>query len=375
MIKSPFPYFGGKSKVADVVWQRFGDVDHYVEPFAGSLAVLLGRPGGHTANAETVNDLDNYLCNFWRAVQAEPDAVARWADWPVNETDLHARHAWLVTHGRDRLINLDADPMAYDPQVAGWWLWGICSWIGGGWCSGNGPWRVVDGKLVKAPSNAGQGINRQRPHLGNAGRGINRQRPHLGNAGRGINRQLPHLGDAGRGINRQRPHLGNSGQGIKRQLPHLGDAGQGINRKRQDIYVYMRALAERLRHVRVCCGDWQRIVTAGALSHGASVGVFLDPPYSAETGRDMSLYNHESDVSAAVRAWALENGDNPRYRIALCGYEGEHDMPGWHVYKWTARAAYKSSRGDLTKNRNLERIWFSPGCLHRTPGLWDTDEP
>ena len=319
MIKSPFPYFGGKSKVADVVWQRFGDVDHYVEPFAGSLAVLLGRPGGHTANAETVNDLDNYLCNFWRAVQAEPDAVARWADWPVNETDLHARHAWLVTHGRDRLINLDADPMAYDPQVAGWWLWGICSWIGGGWCSGNGPWRVVDGKLVKAPSNAGQGI--------------------------------------------------------KRQLPHLGDAGQGIKRKRQDIYVYMRALAERLRHVRVCCGDWQRIVTAGALSHGASVGVFLDPPYSAETGRDMSLYNHESDVSAAVRAWALENGDNPRYRIALCGYEGEHDMPGWHVYKWTARAAYKSSRGDLTKNRNLERIWFSPGCLHRTPGLWDTDEP
>ena len=335
---APFPWFGGKSRVAAPVWEHFGDVDHYVEPFAGSLAVLLGRPGGHTANAETVNDLDNYLCNFWRAVQAEPDAVAHWADWPVNETDLHARHAWLVTQGRERLANLDADPLAYDSQVAGWWLWGICSWIGSGWCSGNGPWRVVDGEMVN--DNAGQGINRQLPHLGNAGRGINRQRP------------------------------------------HLGDAGQGINRPRQGgIYAYMMALAARLRRVRVCCGDWRRVVTTGALSYGATVGVFLDPPYAAETGRDMSLYNHETEVSAAVRAWALANGDNPRYRIALCGYDGEHDMPGWHVYHWTATASYKSSRGDQNGNRKRERIWFSPHCNHMplfsaaAPGLGDADEP
>lgn len=315
---APFPWFGGKSRVAAPVWEHFGDVDHYVEPFAGSLAVLLGRPGGHTANAETVNDLDNYLCNFWRAVQAEPDAVAHWADWPVNETDLHARHAWLVTQGRERLANLDADPLAYDSQVAGWWLWGICSWIGSGWCSGNGPWRVVDGEMVN--DNSGQGINRQRPHLGNSGRGINRQR---------------------------------------------------VN-----IYDYMQALASRLRDVRVCCGDWQRVVTPGALAYGANVGVFLDPPYAAETGRDMNLYNHENDVSAAVREWAFANGDNPRYRIALCGYEGEHDMPGWHVYHWIAEASYKTSRGDQNGNRHRERVWFSPHCLHIKFGLFDAaNEP
>jgi hypothetical protein len=46
------------------------DVDTYNEPFAGSLAVLLGRP--HAPRVETVNDLDCYLANFWRALQADP---------------------------------------------------------------------------------------------------------------------------------------------------------------------------------------------------------------------------------------------------------------------------------------------------------------
>ena len=42
--KAPFPYFGGKSKAAELVWSLLGDVPHYVEPFAGSMAVLLNRP-------------------------------------------------------------------------------------------------------------------------------------------------------------------------------------------------------------------------------------------------------------------------------------------------------------------------------------------
>jgi DNA adenine methylase len=43
-LRSRKAYFGGKSRVAPQVWERFGDVANYVEPFAGSLAVLLGRP-------------------------------------------------------------------------------------------------------------------------------------------------------------------------------------------------------------------------------------------------------------------------------------------------------------------------------------------
>lgn len=42
------------------------------------------------AGTETINDKDGLVSNFWRPVQAEPDAVAGHADWPVNENDLHA---------------------------------------------------------------------------------------------------------------------------------------------------------------------------------------------------------------------------------------------------------------------------------------------
>ena len=94
MTAAPFPYFGGKRTVADRVWAALGNVDHYVEPFFGSGAVLLNRP--HSARTETVNDRDGLLANFWRAVSFDAQAVAEFADWPCNETDLFARHSWLV---------------------------------------------------------------------------------------------------------------------------------------------------------------------------------------------------------------------------------------------------------------------------------------
>ena len=97
-------------------------------------------------------------------------------------------------------------------KAAGWWVWGICAWIGSGWCSGDGPW-------VKAPD--GHSVIRR------------------GTAGQGVNRQLPHMGDAGRGVNRQLPHMGNAGRGV------MG---------------WFEALAARLRRVRVACGDFERVL-------------------------------------------------------------------------------------------------------------------
>lgn len=96
-LKAPFPWFGGKSRASGIIWDALGDVANYVEPFAGSLAVLLARPA--PPRIETVNDKDAYVCNVWRALAKDPDQVAHHADWPVNETDLLARHRWLVEHG------------------------------------------------------------------------------------------------------------------------------------------------------------------------------------------------------------------------------------------------------------------------------------
>ena len=375
-MKAPFVWFGGKRRVAPEVWAALGDVPNYIEPFAGSLAVLLGRPhdmSNGTRRAETVNDADGFLANFWRALAHDPEAVAHWCDWPVNEVDLFARHLWLVNTGRSRLLEgMEADPDFYDAQVAGWWVWGVNAWIGSGWCSGDGPW--VD---------TGDGIGK-RPHLGSAGQGVNRQLPHLGDAGQGVNRQLPHLGTAGQGVNRQLPHLGNAGRGVNRKLPHLGNAGRaGYNNMeyRPNVLGYFEELAGRLRDVRVCCGDWSRVCTSGAMSYGSRVGVFLDPPYLGDV-RTADLYAvDDHTIAHAVRDWCLEHGDDPRLRIVLAGYRAEHDdlMPDtWRRHYYSASAAYSTTESAARQdgnhaNRANEVLWFSPHCVtpDRQGELWE----
>ena len=333
-MQAPFPWFGGKSPVAGIVWERFGDVPNYVEPFFGSGAVLLNRP--HVPHIETINDLDGFVSNFWRAIKLCPEETTEAADWPVNEVDLHARHAYLVSQRETLTGRLMGDSTFCDPLIAGWWVWGICVWIGGGWCSGKGPWIVEDGILVNS-------------------------------------RQFPHLGDAGVGINRKLPHLGNAGVGINRQRPRLGDAGAGINRhsdmpRSEYILDQFQLLHDRLRDVRVCCGDWLRICGPTPTVHNGLTGVFLDPPYSSKAGRCDAIYACD-DLSVAfkVREWALANGDDPKMRIALCGYEGEHEMPSdWECVAWKANGGYS---GDTGNNRK-ERIWFSPHCLKTQTIRW-----
>ena len=151
-LKAPFPYFGGKSAVAAEVWRRFGNVKNYVEPFFGSGAVLLGRPHWRPDGprlVETVNDADGLLANFWRAMTADAETVARHADWPVNEADLHARHLWLVGQ-RERITErLMADPEWFDARAAGWWVWGQCAAVMGNWCSSKpSPGRPYHGRYA-----------------------------------------------------------------------------------------------------------------------------------------------------------------------------------------------------------------------------------
>jgi len=311
-MKAPFPWFGGKSAVAALVWDRFGDVPNYVEPFFGSGAVLLARP--HTPGTETINDLDCMVANFWRALQHDPEAVAYYADNPVNEADQHARHLWLCSQEEFR-ERMKVDPYYYDANIAGWWVWGQCVWIGAGWCS------------------------RQLPDLGET------REQGTGTREQGIHRKRPHLGSAGRGIHRKRPHLGNAGR---------------------DLLAYMQELAQRLRRVRVCCGDWSRICGPTPTVKQGITGVFLDPPYCDAADREPDLYAQDSgDVALRVREWALQWGNDPRMRIALCGYEGEHQMPdSWQCMAWKARGGYGSQGDDRGReNAGRERIWFNSHCL------------
>jgi hypothetical protein len=339
-LRAPFPWFGGKSSIAAEIWSRFGNVQNYVEPFFGSGAVLLARPRPFSG-VETINDACGFVANFWRAIQAAPHEAAAWADWPVSEADLEARHYWLVTEGRAILEAGLADPEWYDAKIAGWWCWGLCSWIGSGWCSGMGPWQA-------GPN----GFER----IGDAGQGINRKLPHIGSAGRGINRKLPHM-SARQGINRQLPHM-SARQGINRQLPAESPAQEAIAHQFQ-------MLSDRLRRVRIARGDWSRVCGDSVTWRHGRTAIFLDPPYADTADRTENIYATDSlTVAHDVREWAIEAGKRPDMLICLAGYDGEHTMPcDWLAHSWKSKGGYGSQgHGRGRDNAKREMLWFSPAC-------------
>lgn len=310
-LAAPFPWFGGKANAAETVWQAFGMVDNYVEPFAGSAAMLLSAPTGN--RVATINDADGFVANFWRAIAKEPDVVAHYADWPCNEVDLFARHSWLVREAAALTDKLHADPEWYDLKIAGWWCWGACNWIGSGWCGGEGPW-IHDGNTIVD------------------------------------SRKLPHLGNAGRGINRQ--------------LPHLGDAGQGEHPRTVYISEWFSKLHDVLRNTRVTCGDWSRVVKDSVTTRHGLTAVFLDPPYT-KGAMDYTAKGTGGALADEVRAWCAANGNNKLLRIVLCGHAGEHDellANGWTVRKWTARKGYALT-DEAVANSASETVWCSPHCI------------
>ena len=391
--KTPFPWFGGKSKAAPLVWQLLGDCHHYVEPFFGGGAVLLNRP--HPCNrpyySETVNDLDGLVVNAWRAMQYHPEETARHASWPVSELDKNARQIHVLNWRKDKNFELLAGTHNYcDPMIAGWWLWGTCVQIGA--FDGNAPWTAdpVTGRIRKwrdIQADSEPGVNRNRPEISGGGRGVNRPQTREP----GVSRDLPHVGDGGKGVN----HAAAREPGVLSDQP----ANEFHPQTMPELIRWFQWLSARLRHVRIINGDWSRVCTTGAawtlpVRQGKGpCAVFLDPPYSAEAGRNMTLYAMESgDVAHDVRAWCVRHGGDPKFRIVLAGYDNEHtelEQHGWTVHEWFTAGFLQGGMGNVRKDKSggkghqqkRERMWASPHCLpidngrpkHTTRSLFGDD--
>ena len=279
------------------MWARFGNPTVYVEPFFGSGAVLLARED--PCPREIIADTNGHLVNFWRALTAAPDEVAMWADWPTFHHDLTARHRWLIATAPERAELMRLDPEYYDAKAAGWWVWGISNWIGGGWG------------------------------------------------------YVPHD---------KRPLVNDRGGGRGVQLQHIALSGVAAIGSGERLLPWFRSLAQRMAEVVQLDRDWRSALTPTLLMDTATssatgpVAVFLDPPY-LDNDRSLTLYTSDLDgemPAAAAWQWALDHGD--RYRVAYCCHADDFELPeGWDEVSYRMPARRKSVRHEV--------IRFSPACL------------
>lgn len=311
-LRAPFPYFGAKRHVGSMVWDALGDVQAYVEPFAGTASVLIARPNFTGNRREIINDLDGWVTNFWRAVRDRPEELSAAVKGPTMELDLHARNAWLREVGADvAFIDwLAGDPKHCLPEAAAWWMLTLSSSIAGG--SRRGPWvRSGEGVLT---------------------------------------------------------HSENPREGICRTIPNIAGGITPMPKKLEQI----KELHKRMESVIVTCGDWKRPVTRALDGPYNSVGVFLDPPYEdrTRTADGKTIYVKDSlEVSGEVREWCKTA--NPNWRIVLCGYDNEHDE--LNGLGWQKRIPPKTLTGgfDSKLNSRRDRLWMSPACLNSTPSLFE----
>lgn len=326
--------------------------------------MLLQRP--HEPRIETINDWDCYVANFWRATAFDAGAVACFADNPVNEADLHARHRWLVL-GEDAAEfrqRMRTDPHYFDARFAGYWVCGACCWIGSGWCV----------------EPAGGELSQQLPQMDATGR--------LVATGPKLSQQIPFIARfSGSAV----PECStNPRKGLRdNNRPQLADAfsrGRGVNgndsagtceQRRAWLVAWFEAIRDRFRTVRVCCGDWQRVCDSHSTTTRLGLtGIFLDAPYktSLEDGKSNRadrLYasDKDQDVNALVERvikYCIDRGNDSQMRIAACCYDGEGyeilaDF-GWTVESWKAGGGYGNHSGKVNDNAGRERIWFSPHC-------------
>lgn len=290
-LRAPYSYFGSKARVAKVIWQGLGELSNYVEPFCGSLSILLSNP--KIPKIETVNDINYNITNFWRSISNDPEGVAKFADYPVNEIDLHAKQKWLTCQTTIDFKNkLEENIDFYDVKIAGYWIYGMGASIGDNWLKPKG---------LKA-------------------------------------------------------------------MPMLSSAGGGIHGLSNNILDWFKSLQERTKRVRICSGDWKRVITPSitfnnkGLSTKDITGIVLDPPYDL-SNRD-KVYINEFNIYKEVCEWAISNSDNNRLRIVVCGYNGDFTFPNnWKTYSWTSSGMGNMGNDRGRENSKKEMIYFSPNCL------------
>lgn len=133
-MEPPIWWLGGKRIIAPTVWCALGDPDRYIEPFAGSLAVLFARPAEHASDkfrVEIINDSDSLLVNYWRAMERDAEAVVRIARRPPMEQEIVAARRYVLYEEKSWLSDKIKKNIHFcDIEIAGLWLYAHHYWFG-----------------------------------------------------------------------------------------------------------------------------------------------------------------------------------------------------------------------------------------------------
>jgi len=130
-MKPPVLYFGAKGNLAEQIVDLMPEHVGYVEPFCGSLAVLLAKP---PVKQEVVNDSDHELMNFWHQLRDNPTELIRaaaltphsraemqqaWDRGPELSDLERARRVWItLTQGRGASLRYRSGWRAFFDSVA-----------------------------------------------------------------------------------------------------------------------------------------------------------------------------------------------------------------------------------------------------------------
>lgn len=284
----------------------------------------------------------------------------------VHNCDLIARRGALNAASGVLLEKLCADETFFDARLAGYWVWGASCSIGNG-MSGKNEGRPALKERARGVQSADLSMDEGKPIQEKKEGKASKSRPHLTSKGQGSNsgsKSIPHLG-GGSGVHAKSKRA--SREEGKEELA----APFNIS-----IYHWLRRLSERLRNVRVVCGDWSRICGGNWQTSIGKCGIFFDPPYGEMAQRTGGIYNVDSlTVAADVQAWCKTHGNNPDMRIVLAGYSEEHQAllaEGWREISWVAQGGYanQGKRGGKNKeNRFKESLFLNPSCRDLKYGL------
>lgn len=106
-MKPPFNYYGGKIRLAPWIVSMFPNHKVYLEPFAGSCAVLFAKP---PSTHEVINDVDGDVVNFFTVLRDHPGELER--------------ACRLTPYSRDEFNSIDLAVPCDDPieRARRWWV-------------------------------------------------------------------------------------------------------------------------------------------------------------------------------------------------------------------------------------------------------------